>query len=213
MRFTKQNKFLGLLVFIIGMMIINPILKVEFGNISLHIFFSLILAFTFSTVLEKKKYWMMALYLFIPALFFDWINYFIPNFILDMIGYGFALVFIGYILYLLSPEVFKPKDLGFDHILGSVSIYFLIGMFWAIIFMVLQTVNEYSFVGLNQVDLEELLYYVYVTQTTLGYGDIYPVSATARTMSVLAAISGQFYMAIMVAGLVGMFLQKKIKSL
>ena len=55
----------------------------------------------------------------------------------------------------------------------------------------------------------EWLYFSFVTMTTLGYGDILPVSATARSLAYLQAIFGQFYIAVLVAGLVSVYVSKK----
>jgi len=49
----------------------------------------------------------------------------------------------------------------------------------------------------------EWLYFSFVTMATLGYGDIAPVSAIARALAYIQAVFGQFYIAILVAGLVG----------
>jgi len=48
----------------------------------------------------------------------------------------------------------------------------------------------------------EWIYFSFVTMTTLGYGDVLPLSATARALPYLQAVFGQFYIAVLVAGLV-----------
>jgi hypothetical protein len=48
-----------------------------------------------------------------------------------------------------------------------------------------------------------LTYYSFVTLTTVGYGDISPVSPATRTLAWVEAVTGQFYLAVIVAGLVG----------
>jgi hypothetical protein len=53
-----------------------------------------------------------------------------------------------------------------------------------------------------------LIYYSFVTMTTVGYGDITPVSPPARTLAWLEAMTGQFYIAVLVAGLVGIRLSQ-----
>ena len=47
-----------------------------------------------------------------------------------------------------------------------------------------------------------LTYYSFVTLTTVGYGDVTPVSPATRTLAWMEAITGQFYLALIVAGLV-----------
>ena len=49
----------------------------------------------------------------------------------------------------------------------------------------------------------------FVTMTTLGYGDLLPISATARAMAYMQAVFGQFYIAILVAGLVGVYISRE----
>ena len=66
--------------------------------------------------------------------------------------------------------------------------------------------------GMSSPRASELLYFSYVTLTTLGYGDITPISATARTFSYLQAVFGQFYIAILIAGLVGAYIAKYLTS-
>jgi hypothetical protein len=57
-----------------------------------------------------------------------------------------------------------------------------------------------------------LTYYSFITLTTVGYGDVTPVSAAARTLSWMEAIAGQFYVAVIVAGLVSLFVANKNRS-
>jgi len=54
----------------------------------------------------------------------------------------------------------------------------------------------------------DYIYFGFVTLTTLGYGDVTPVSPMARSMAVLIAITGQLYMTILIAMLVGKFLAR-----
>ena len=53
-----------------------------------------------------------------------------------------------------------------------------------------------------------LTYFSFVTLTTVGYGDISPVSPAARTLAWVEAVTGQFYLAVIVAGLVSVLVAK-----
>ena len=57
--------------------------------------------------------------------------------------------------------------------------------------------------------VRDLFYFSYVTLTTLGYGDIGPVSPAARALAITEAIVGQLYLVVLVAGLVGMHLSPR----
>jgi hypothetical protein len=56
-----------------------------------------------------------------------------------------------------------------------------------------------------------VLYFSFATLTTLGYGDIVPVSAIARTLATLEAITGQLYLAVLVARLVGLHIAESLE--
>ncbi len=60
--------------------------------------------------------------------------------------------------------------------------------------------------------LQDFIYFSFVTLATLGYGDIVPLSATARALSIIEAVFGQFYIAILVAGLVAAYITKRMPS-
>ena len=67
-------------------------------------------------------------------------------------------------------------------------------------------------VGLGQGSEYSLVYFSFTTLTTLGYGDITPVSATARSLSFMQAVAGQFYVAVLVAGLVSAYISDRRDS-
>ncbi len=56
--------------------------------------------------------------------------------------------------------------------------------------------------------LHEYIYYTFVTFTTLGYGDIVPLVPISKSLSLVISISGQFYIAIIIAMLVGKYASK-----
>jgi len=65
-----------------------------------------------------------------------------------------------------------------------------------------------NFAGRNAEGFHDYLYFSFVTLTTLGYGDITPVSSFAKSITILIAITGQLYLTILIAFLVGKFLSR-----
>jgi voltage-gated potassium channel len=100
------------------------------------------------------------------------------------------------------------NEINTNKILGSICVYLLVGVSWAILYYFEFELNSEAFHGLDKTNPDDimldLLYYSYVTLSTLGYGDITPVSPIARTLAYIEALFGQFYIAILVAGFVGM---------
>jgi len=81
------------------------------------------------------------------------------------------------------------------------------GLIWALFYLLIAQAVPDAFNGLEQLpwyeNFADVSYYSYVTLTTLGYGDISPVAPVARFLVYMEAIVGVFYMAILVASLIG----------
>ena len=83
---------------------------------------------------------------------------------------------------------------------------------WAFFYTFLELVDPASFnIDLSQPGdyLSEFQYYSFVTITTLGYGDITPVTGVAKSFSVLEAVVGQLYMVVVIAWMVGNYVRQK----
>jgi uncharacterized membrane protein len=89
----------------------------------------------------------------------------------------------------------------------------MLGVIWAVVYTIVAMANPHAFSGIQAPDGRGWdsgwLYFSFITMTTLGYGDVAPVSAIARTLAYLQAIFGQFYIAILVAGLVGAYITSR----
>jgi len=118
-----------------------------------------------------------------------------------------AIVFFAYIAWIILSSIFKQKELSADELSGAIVVYLLIGITWALLYSYIELLypNSFSFVSADDLQAKgsALFYYSFVTLTTLGYGDILPVSQFARMVAYLEAVSGVMYTAILVAGLVG----------
>ena len=82
----------------------------------------------------------------------------------------------------------------------------LMGLMWAYGYALLEHLMPGSFVypgNISELDVDALHYFSFVTMTTLGYGDISPLSEPAKAMAMTQAITGQIYLAVLVARLVG----------
>ncbi len=108
-----------------------------------------------------------------------------------------------------------------DAIFGAVCGYLLLGVIWSLIYSAVETASPGSFtlsgspktpMVAGRLDRGILGYYSFITLATVGYGDVTPSTPLARTLAWIEAISGQFYLAILVAGLVGIKVTQAIKE-
>jgi hypothetical protein len=125
---------------------------------------------------------------------------------------GFALVAI----WCIASQILRGQKISFNRIVGAISLYLLLGVTWSMAYALVEKLLPGSFSGITEQGISiwtsEWLYFSYVTLTTLGYGDILPLSATARTLAFMEAVVGQFYIAILVAGLVAAYISERKSS-
>jgi hypothetical protein len=101
-----------------------------------------------------------------------------------------------------------------NRIVGAICVYLMLGVIWALIYALLESAMPGSFKGLSEsawrVWNTDWVYFSFITMSTLGYGDILPISSSARALAYLEAIVGQFYIAILVAGLVSSYITARL---
>ena len=148
-----------------------------------------------------------------------------PNFIayattapeIDIISLALNMMFFAYAVLLMFRSVFRNNKISLNLIIGAICIYLLIGITCGMVYALLDRLIPNSFVFLNtthvvsQMDalMQNFIYYSFATLTTLGYGDITPLSSPAKYFSVLEAVAGQIYLTVLVARLVGMHIAQK----
>lgn len=101
----------------------------------------------------------------------------------------------------------EPGHVGVDKLATGLSGYLMLGFTWSSVYLLTERLVPGSFVSANggTVDQFDLLYFSFVTLTTLGYGDILPATDHARSFAILEAVVGSFYMVVLIARLVGTF--------
>lgn len=129
----------------------------------------------------------------------------------------FLLVSMAFLRHILEAE-----EINVDRILGAVCVYLLLGIGWTVVFSTLELLHPGSFripgeIPILVAERQEMLfgvfiYYSFVTMSTLGYGDIAPITPAARTFSILEAIMGQMYLAVIVATLVGIHIGQRARK-
>lgn len=110
-------------------------------------------------------------------------------------------------------KALRRADVGSEELCAAVSAYLLIGISFAAIYAALQSLDPAAF-ALDALDAERswsaLLYFSFATLTTLGYGDVTPVSSLARAWASVEAVIGTIFLAILIAHLVGNFSRRAL---
>ena len=136
----------------------------------------------------------------------------IAGLILDWSGLVFVrlaamLLYFLMMTWLAMRQVLFTGPIDGNKIVGSVCIYLLLGLIWGTLYTALLVLSPTTFNGVRagmwEDNLPDLLYFSFVTLTTLGFGDISPAEPVAKFLVYMEAIVGQFYIAILVASLIG----------
>ncbi len=114
-----------------------------------------------------------------------------------------GLVFYAFTTIAILGHILQRTEITSDTLYGAVCVYLMLGMSWMLLYRFVETIHPGSFTGATH--WSDLLYYSFVTLTTLGYGDITPVTSQARSLAFLEAATGTLYVAILVARLVGIY--------
>ncbi len=210
---NRQTRFLLLLVSLLAMMVLEPFLF-DYTRIwfLVDIFFSIILFTSIYAVSDKKSTALVGILLAVPKLATLWIEGFIsytPVAFLDSI---FGIAFIGYIIILILRHIFKQKEVTLETIYGAIVVYILIGLLWVFFYKLTEILHPGSFsVAADIAASKKAMYYFsFITLTTLGYGDITPVSDPAKSLAMLEAVVGQMFIAVLIARLVGIHISQSL---
>ncbi len=180
-------------------------------SINLHFiyytFISLIYLVSVLVIRDKSN-----LYFYFPAIMIilTWVADLFNLSLLANITGVISNVFFIFIIVLLIIRVARSKQVGMLEFLESINVYLLLGIAASILFGALYGLKPDAFSAStgsfsSQADF---IYFSFVTMTTLGYGDILPVSPLARSFAILFSVTGQLYLTMIVALLVGKYLSE-----
>ena len=220
--FFQQWRYLFLLGALLILLVIQPIV-LGFGTMGW--LFDALFAFVMVTLvltLARDKGWrVIACILCVPAATLSIGSHFLAPtaqevtlFAGNVIGVLFFLVVTCKIIQ----SIFVSRVLSWDSICGAICGYLLLGVAWGLTFAMIYAVNPkaFQFGDLIRQQMEQgdysrnvFIYYSFVTLTTVGYGDISPLSTPARTLAWLEAMTGQLYLAILIAGLISALVTTK----
>ena len=216
---------MALLIALLLLFVLYPFLEqdvIEVRHVS--VFFTVILIAGIYAVSHNPRFTIVTIVLAAGMLSGQWLAHFDQN----PTAIAFARAF-GFLFFLLTAaailvDVLKSKTITGDKIAGAICAYLMIGLMWAFLFCLIEVLNPGSFLENGQpvavthtafrqfAVMNSLVYYSMVTIATLGYGDIVPKSAPARSLSTLEAITGQMYLAILIARLVSIHIVHTAKA-
>ncbi|SFB43534.1 potassium channel family protein [Azotobacter beijerinckii] len=168
----------------------------------------LILVTTVAAVGRSRLSFLVAVALGLPTLVFQLLALAsgLPGYL--TLSWSFGAAFYAYAIAHLLHYVLRRDNMTADKLYGAVAVYLMIAIFWAYLFGVLQYFHPGAFALYGApatLNLADLIFYSFTVLTTAGFGDITPVLIQSRFPTILEAVTGVMFVAILIARLTGVY--------
>ncbi len=218
--------YIGLLGALVVFLLLPPFLDPgRWGTRLAALAFSLVLLSGLATAAGHPRQLRWGAALLIPALVTRWAVHLSGAEWLVVLRLVLSLLFLVYAAFVVLSDLAREREVSLDTISGGICVYLLLGVSWALGYALVEVQAPGSFAmggealpppSLALDDggawLGSFLYLSFVTLTTLGYGDLTPLSRVARMLTSAEAIFGQLFIAVFIARLVGLYAARRLSG-
>jgi hypothetical protein len=189
--------------------------EVKGGDIIVSVLLSLVLISAVIAVANRGLTLVVAVFLMIPAIAGRWINHFRPDLVPPAVFLVSGLVLVAFVVVNLLSFVLRAPSVNTEVLCASISAYLMLGLMWTIAYWLVDQLTPggaFSFntnAGTQSMNGFNAFYFSFITLSTVGYGDITPLSRIARWLAALEAMTGLLYMTVLIARLVSLYSSPK----
>jgi hypothetical protein len=217
------RKHLALLTALVGMVVAQPLVghRSVAGGAVADAVLSVICLYVLFTVFGERRQ-QAALALFLPAFASNFGVYVLPrgvHTVSEVAYHSFMVAFLGFAVAVILRDLFAKSEISGDDVIGAFCGYLLLALVWANLYTLTYLLVAGTFAvspdiawRLGEWHRRRALfeYLSFATLMTIGYGDITPIGPPAFTLTWLEVMVGQFYMAVVVAQIVGLKLAQAL---
>ena len=185
--------------------------EIKGGDLIVSGLLSLVLISAVLAVANHHRTLIIALLLIIPALVGRWVNHFQPHLIHPAIFLVAGIVLVAFVVVNLLRFVLRASSVDVEVLCASISAYLMLGLIWTMAYWLVEQLTPGAFAFNTTTGTKETMqgfnafYFSFITLSTVGYGDITPVSKVARMLAAMEAMTGLLYVAVLIARLVGLY--------
>jgi len=209
----RVPRFVLLLVAIIAELMVAPLFTGSIAGLdATRIVTGLLLLAALSAVGVRPA----TLLLFVPAIALHLLGAYWGSTAIHLEETALRAVFFSYALGLIIWHVLHRPEVTIDTIAGAACAYMLLAVVWAHLYLIVEVLHPGSFIiparweaAPTADPAQALLYFSFITLTTVGYGDITPGWAGAAGLVAAEAVVGQLYLAVTIARLVGLHISRR----
>ena len=143
-----------------------------------------------------------------------WSYHFFPHLIPVWVFHGAAILFLSFVVMQILRFILRAPKVNSEVLCAAIAAYLLIGLLWALNYVLVGQLSPDAFAfstgpeAARKMDRFNAFYFSFVVLSTVGFGDITPVSPAARMLAMMEAVTGLFYVTVLVARLVAMYAPK-----
>ena len=207
-RFSTVQLLIALALFFIWAPFVE---EIEGGELIVSGLFSLVLLAGVVAVANRKRVLVIAIVLAIPAIAGRWINHFRPDLIPPAVFLVAGLILIAFVVGNLLLFVFRAPSVNTEVLCASISAYLMLGLMWTMAYWLVDQLTPGGAFAFNTITGKQSMkgfnafYFSFITLSTVGYGDITPVSKMARWLAAMEAMTGLLYVAVLISRLVSLY--------
>jgi len=214
--FLRRFSAIELLVALVALFVSFPFIEsLPSGALIESILLTVVLVSALLAIATRRRILIVAALLSLPALIGRWLNHYRPDLVPPEVFLIGGIVFGLFVVGNLLRFVLNAPSVNTEVLCASISAYLLLGLLWTLGYWLIaelvpdafafnaSTVADRSMKGLNG------LYFSFITLSTVGYGDITPVSKVARMLAAAEATTGLLYVAVLIARLVALHATRK----
>jgi hypothetical protein len=184
------------------------------GDLIVSLLLSLVLLSAVLAVADHKGVFYVALVLGIPAVVSRWISHFRPDLVPPPVFLVAGLLLVAFVVVNLLRFVWRAPSVNIEVLCASISAYLMLGLMWTMAYWLVDQLTPGAFAfntnaGPRSINGFNGFYFSFITLSTVGYGDITPVSRIARWLAAMEAMTGLLYVAVLISRLVALYSSAK----
>ena len=185
--------------------------EIEGGDLIVSALLSVVLLSAVLAVANRRRNLAVGLLLAVPALAGRWINHLHPHLVPAPVFLFAGIGLVAFVVFNLLQFVLRASSVDVEVLCASISAYLMLGLIWTMAYWLVYYLTPEAFAFNTATGTKQTMegfnafYFSLITLSTVGYGDITPVSKVARTLAAMEAMTGLFYVAVLIARLVALY--------
>ena len=207
------------LVALVLLFVVSPFVElIPGGNLIEAMLITLVLVMGVLAVGRRRRTLVVAGILALPVFIGKWVNHFRPDLVPSEVFLVTGLLFGIFVEAHLLGFILRAPRVNSEVLCAGISAYLLLGLSWSFAYLLVAQLAPGAFFINNgtttghSMQGADAFYFSLVTLSTVGYGDIIPVSNVARMLAAMEAITGSLFVAVLIARLVALYSSERLRS-